>query len=76
MVHDETNTWSGTLLASGTRGELYVPNSAEFSKHVQIKGQITSGELVDWYGVSWSENDSNPTCIRIGNMALHRSLPI
>ena len=38
--------------------------------------QITSGDLVDWYGVSWSEDSSDPTCTRIGNMALHRSLPI
>ena len=30
----------------------------------------------DWYGVSWSETSSNPDCIRIGNMDMHRSLPI
>lgn len=33
-------------------------------------------DFVDWYGVSWSENDSDPTCTRIGNMAMHKSLPI
>lgn len=30
----------------------------------------------DWYGVSWSETSSNPDCTRIGNMNMHRSLPI
>lgn len=30
----------------------------------------------DWYGVSWSETSSNPDCIRIGNMDMHRTLPI
>lgn len=30
----------------------------------------------DWYGVSWSEASSNPDCTRIGNMDMHRSLPI
>ena len=31
----------------------------------------------DWYGVQWSETSSNPDdCIRIGNMEMHRSLPI
>ena len=30
----------------------------------------------DWYGVSWSETSPNPDCTRIGNMDMHRSLPI
>ena len=30
----------------------------------------------DWYGVSWSETSSNPDCTRIGNMEMHRTLPI
>lgn len=33
-------------------------------------------EDLDWYGVSWSETTSNPDCTRIGNMDMHRSLPI
>lgn len=37
---------------------------------------IASGEAVDWYGVSWSETSSNPDCTRIGNMDMHRTLPI
>lgn len=46
------------------------------TRDLSVKQQITSGDLVDWYGVSWSEDSSDPTCTRIGNMALHRSLPI
>lgn len=30
----------------------------------------------DWYGVSWSETSSSPDCTRIGNMDMHRTLPI
>lgn len=30
----------------------------------------------DWYGVQWSETSSNPDCTRIGNMEMHRTLPI
>lgn len=31
----------------------------------------------DWYGVQWSETFSNPDdCTRIGNMEMHRTLPI
>lgn len=43
-----------------------------------ISFNITSDNLedFDWYGVSWSETSSNPDCIRIGNMDMHRSLPI
>lgn len=37
---------------------------------------IGSGEVVDWYGVQWSETSSNPDCTRIGNMEMHRTLPI
>lgn len=39
---------------------------------------ITSQNLeeLDWYGVSWSETSSNPDCTRIGNMDMHRTLPI
>lgn len=43
-----------------------------------ITFNITSQNLeeFDWYGVSWSETSSNPDCTRIGNMDMHRSLPI
>lgn len=37
---------------------------------------ISSSSTYDWYGVSWSETSSNPDCTRIGNMDMHRTLPI
>lgn len=37
---------------------------------------IEGDQLEDWYGVSWSETSSNPDCTRIGNMDMHRTLPI
>ena len=37
---------------------------------------IEGDQLEDWYGVQWSETSSNPDCTRIGNMDMHRSLPI
>ena len=41
-----------------------------------VLGNIKTLDAPDWYGVSWSETSSNPDCIRIGNMDMHRSLPI
>ena len=57
-------------------GSWDVTNNVGVANELYVGNQITSGDLVDWYGVSWSENSSDPTCTRIGNMALHRSLPI
>lgn len=37
---------------------------------------IEGDQLEDWYGVSWSETSSSPDCTRIGNMDMHRTLPI
>ena len=37
---------------------------------------IEGDQLEDWYGVQWSETSSNPDCTRIGNMDMHRTLPI
>ncbi|MBR5794648.1 MAG: hypothetical protein IKY26_00730 [Erysipelotrichaceae bacterium] len=55
---------------------LIKSSRTEIKGSVSISDSITSGDLVDWYGVSWSEDSSDPTCTRIGNMALHRSLPV
>ena len=41
-----------------------------------ILGNIKTLDAPDWYGVSWSETSSNPDCTRIGNMDMHRTLPI
>lgn len=41
-----------------------------------VLGNIKTLDAPDWYGVSWSEKSSNPDCTRIGNMDMHRTLPI
>ena len=41
-----------------------------------VLGNIKTLDAPDWYGVTWSETSSNPDCTRIGNMDMHRSLPI
>lgn len=70
LLNSSGNVTIGSSNLASTSYKLYVDGK------VNITDQITSGELVDWYGVSWSENGSNPACTRIGNMAMHRSLPI
>lgn len=46
------------------------------SRYITFNVTSQNLEEFDWYGVSWSETSSNPDCIRIGNMDMHRSLPI
>lgn len=41
-----------------------------------VLGEIVTLDAPDWYGVSWSETSSNPDCTRIGNVDMHRTLPI
>lgn len=69
---------------------IYVATSNTFThgvsvfKNMEIASNLpTSTRIIaqydapeDWYGVSWSETSSNPDCTRIGNMDMHRSLPI
>ena len=33
-------------------------------------------DVVQWYGIEWVANQDSPLCTRIGNLSLHRSLPI
>lgn len=46
------------------------------SRHITFNVTSQNLEEFDWYGVSWSETSSYPDCTRIGNMDMHRSLPI
>lgn len=69
---------------------IYVATSNTFThgvsviKNMEIASNLpTSTRIIaqyyapeDWYGVSWSETSSDPDCTRIGNMDMHRSLPI
>lgn len=60
-------------------------NGISVIKHMETASNLpTSTRIIsqydapeDWYGVQWSETFSNPyDCTRIGNMEMHRSLPI
>ena len=70
---------------------IYVATSNTFINGISvIKNMETASNLLtstriisqydapeDWYGVQWSETFSNPDdCTRIGNMEMHRTLPI
>lgn len=57
-----------------TNAQIY--GYASVSNKFGASMNIGSGEVVDWYGVRWSETSSNPDCTRIGNMEMHRTLPI
>lgn len=57
-----------------TNSQIY--GYAKVSNNFGASMNIGSGEIVDWYGVKWSEASSNPDCTRIGNMEMHRTLPI
>lgn len=57
-----------------TNAQIY--GYASVSNNFGASMNIGSGEVVDWYGVQWSETSSNPDCTRIGNMEMHRILPI
>ena len=45
----------------------------------KLEALPTKAELdatVDWYGVSWNDGDQDPKLVRIGNLSLHKSLPV
>ena len=75
MTHDANNKYVAGAINFSQNGNVNFAHTVTVNDNLNVSNSI-SGDLVDWYGVSWSENDSSPTCTRIGNMALHRSLPI
>ena len=79
--HTTNGSNNGRMMMCGYNGDSLEKFSVksyttDINGTLSVDKQILSGDLVDWYGVSWSEDSSDPTCTRIGNMALHRSLPI
>lgn len=77
-----TNEFYWTVIGGASSIEaIHEPSVDNTPVIFNVTGNVTfsnqvEGDFVDWYGVSWSENSSDPTCNRIGNMAMHRSLPI
>ena len=59
----------------GTSVIEHMETASNLPTSTRIISQYDAPE--DWYGVSWSETYSNPDdCTRIGNMEMHRTLPI
>ena len=49
---------------------------ADDQHYPSAKAVWTAIEEKFWYGVEWDLTISDPTCTRIGNMELHRTLPV
>lgn len=66
---------TSNILASGVNVTKNMELYSSLPTYTQVTTQYDAPE--DWYGVQWTETFSNPDdCIRIGNMEMHRTLPI
>lgn len=70
------NTVTATCKFSSNASDILTSGSVTTKPDNFVLGEIITLDAPDWYGVSWSETLSNPDCTRIGNMDMHRSLPI
>lgn len=71
---DNIHVATSNILDSGVNVTKNMKLYSSLPTYTQVITQYDAPE--DWYGVSWSETSSNPDCTRIGNMEMHRSLPI
>ena len=71
---DNIHVATSNILASGVNVTKNMELYSSLPTYTQVITQYDAPE--DWYGVSWSETSSDPDCTRIGNMDMHRSLPI
>ena len=71
---DNIHVATSNILASGINVTKNMELYSSLPTYTQVITQYDAPE--DWYGVSWSETSSNPDCTRIGNMEMHRTLPI
>lgn len=71
---DNIHVATSNILASGVNVTKNMELYSSLPTYTRVITQYDAPE--DWYGVSWSETSSNPDCTRIGNMEMHRSLPI
>ena len=72
FIYNNNDTLSGITINSN--GHVGI-GTTKASCKLDVKGNV-SGDFVDWYGVEWTDSQSDPPLIRIGNMSYHRSLPI
>lgn len=70
------NTVTVTCKFSSYASDILTSGAVTTRPNNFVLGEIVTLDAPDWYGVSWSETSSNPDCTRIGNMDMHRSLPI
>lgn len=70
------NTVTVTCKFSSNASDILTSKAVTTRPNNFVLGEIVTLDAPDWYGVSWSETSSNPDCTRIGNMDMHRSLPI
>lgn len=70
------NTVTATCKFSSNTSDILTSGSVTTKPDNFVLGEIITLDAPDWYGVQWSETSSNPDCIRIGNMDMHRTLPI
>lgn len=88
VTSNEVEIWIRTSAQWGTNTNIVCKWASTYTKNILsspattqrpsnfVLGNIKILDAPDWYGVSWSETSSNPNCVRIGNMDMHRSLPI
>lgn len=70
------NTVTVTCKFSSNASDILTSKAVTTRPNNFVLGEIVTLDAPDWYGVSWSETSSNPDCTRIGNMDMHRTLPI
>lgn len=70
------NTVTVTCKFSSNASDILTSGAVTTRPNNFVLGEIVTLDAPDWYGVSWSETSSSPDCTRIGNMDMHRSLPI
>lgn len=70
------NTVTVTCKFSSHASDILTSGAVTTRPNNFVLGEIVTLDAPDWYGVQWSETSSNPDCTRIGNMDMHRSLPI
>lgn len=70
------NTVTATCKFSSNASDILTSGAVTTRPNNFVLGEIVTLDAPDWYGVQWSETSSDPDCARIGNMDMHRSLPI
>lgn len=69
-----------TFYADGSGGGTWAPAATPSNGITQAAADLRyagiSTESYPWYGVSWTTNQSVPDLTRIGNLGMHKTLPV